>query len=769
MKNFQASDRISISFLFLSVIFGVAAFLPGGLIPSSVLKGYLFGSCVLVAFVAWLIGRLIEGVFRIPKTSIVLALGVFVLAMFLSAFFSHSPYLSFFGEGFEQGTFFVICSLTLAAFLASIFLSSRKRIFFFLKVSLILYVVLAIFQLAHLFFPAATSLGIFSSKTDSAIGLWTDFVFLSGAALIGSLLALHFTRPGKSFRIILWVAAALGLFFAILGNIFLVWILIGSTSIATLVYVLVSTRSLHERRFPVAAFVLSLIALLFLLANSLFGGMLANLLHASFFDIHPSIGSTVHTALLSIRHHIVFGVGPNTFAKEWLVYRPAIVNASSLWNTPFAAGVSLLGTIAFLGGALGILSSLFLIGTVVYEALKNIFTSTENRDSGNTVFATCLITLYFFIAVVFSAPGIAVTVLAFVLVGILIGMLAGEGRISMLEIHFLKDQRSGFFSILGIVLFLLLSVAGAYAATERFASVVFFEKGIKSSGTGDFTSSSQFVSKAIALSDLPVYERTRVLLAEQSIQQILSAPASAGNIDSVRASVQSAVGIGNTAGRQAIKLDPTDPSNYLALADFFRSLTPLKIDGVQASAIDTYQRAIALVPTYPKSYLGLATLYFDAGDNVDARIYVQKALDQKKNYTDAYFLLAQIEVSDGNTAGAIQKIQSAADADPNNPDVYFELGLLRYNSGDYVNAIGAFKTTINLSNQYLNAWYYLALAEGKTGNVKDATDILTALHNRLPENQEVANALQNITAPVVVPPTKPATSKTEKAKKLPLP
>ncbi len=354
-------------------------------------------------------------------------------------------------------------------------------------------------------------------------------------------------------------------------------------------------------------------------------------------------------------------------------------------------------------------------------------------------------------------------------------MLAGDGRIPHREFPFLKDQRAGFFSILAVVALLLISAGTVYAATERFASVVLFERSLVSAGKDDLATADTRLVQAISLSDLPAFERMRVAFAERSIQEIM-ANSSTSAKDAVSANLKNSISIANAAGRQAIAIDPTDPANYLALGDMLRMIAPLKVDGVTDAAKDAYQHAITLAPNYPKSYLDLATLYFDIGDNTNARAYVQKALDQKYNYTDAFFLLAQIEVSDGNTAKAIEKIQNATLLDPNNPDVYFELGLLRYNSGDYTDAVSAFKQTVSLNTQYLNGWYYLALADQKLGNSSEAADILAALHKRLPDNQDVTNALYgtNTPAPAPAAPAEPDTKSSttttkEKAKKLPLP
>ena len=134
--------------------------------------------------------------------------------------------------------------------------------------------------------------------------------------------------------------------------------------------------------------------------------------------------------------------------------------------------------------------------------------------------------------------------------------------------------------------------------------------------------------------------------------------------------------------------------------------------------------------------------------------------------------MAQIEVANGDTDSAIKRLQDATLFDPNNPDTYFELGLIRYQNADYTDATTAFRSAIVINNQYLNAWYYLALTDQKLGNDTEATTILTALHTRLPDNQTITNSLNGVNAPATVTPKAPTTttnSKVEKAKKLPVP
>ena len=747
-KNYEVCDRVSLVALALSAFLAIIAFIPGGFMPESMIKGYMIVVCVIVSFMAWLVGRLIEGSFHIPRTPMLAATGILGLVLFVSALFAHGSYLSFFGEGFDQGTFALLASSLVGVFLAAMLFTTRARVQGFFKWFFGIYIVLAVLQFVHVLFPSLTSLfGTFTNRVDSPVGLWSDWAFISGAALVGFSVILQFMKPAKLMRTLSIIGAALALFFVILTNILTVWILVGFSAIMILVYTLVVNRASENRTFPYVAFSLSLVALLFVLANGLIGGVAATLLKAPYVDVHPSFAATMHVSGSTLRAHPILGAGPNHFLTEWLTRRPFAVNNNALWDTPFSAGSSFLVTVAVLSGGLGILAVILFLFVYAYESSRKVFRNSAHPEDGVFVFGVFLISLYFILGCLLYSPGIAVTACTFMFVGVFFGTLVGERRIEMRSIEFLKDPRAGFFSILAIVALLMVSAGTAYSATQHFAGLVFFEKSLVNGQNNDLDDANNRLSQAISLTDLPLFERTRVLLAEKSIQNTLAASSTSISQDQIKTTLQNAVSLGNSAGRQAVTLDPNDPANYLALGDFLRMITPLKVDGVYAAAQQAYSSAISLSPQYPKSSLNLAELYFDNSDPTDAETYIQKAIDEKENYTDAYFLRAQIQVAANDNDSALQTLVKTTQLDPNNPDTYFELGLLRYNMADYADAIASFRVTVNLSPQYINAWYYLALSDQKIGSNQEATAILQALHQRYPDNQNVTSALNGNPTP----------------------
>ena len=775
MKNSLVCDRISLTVLSVATLFSIVGFIPGGFLSLGLIKGFVFCLGVLVSFSVWLLGRLIAGSFTIPRSAFFLALGIFVLAMFLSALLSSTPTLSFFGESFEQGTFAILLSSSLAVFLAASLFRTQKRILTFFAGFFLLYIMLALYQVAHLIFPNATALATFGSKVATPAGLWSDFSILSGAALVGFMLMFEFLSPSRLFKFLAILGSILALFFIMVSNSFLVWVLVGLCGLFTLIYKLVSNRLTEGRRFPVFAFTLSLIALFFIPMGGFFGGYLSQKLDLGFVNVNPTVQATSHVAWRSLKTAPLFGAGPNRFLVEWHAYHPQAVNSHTLWNVPFNFGFSFFSTVAFLGGIVGLLSVIFLVLMFIYESMRKAFMFSSDGLRPMLIFSTFLLSFYFFAVLVTTAPGISIVATTFLFVGILFAALVDGGRVSEKTIAFLNDQRASFFSILSIVILILCSVSMMYMTTERVVATIYLNKGFRAVSMGDIQKGDARFAQAASISDTPLIERTRTALAVQALNKILSSPSSSQDV--TKTAVQQAISAGNIAARAAIALDPKDIMNYLNLGDLMQMLVPLKVDGALASSKDAYDRAIKLAPHYPLPYFSLAELYFNANDNKTARTYIDQALAEKPNYTEAYFLLAQIEIADGNTQTAIQRLQDATIVDPTNPDTHFELGLLRYQNGDYAGARTSLGTAVNLDNSYLNAWYFLALANDRAGNKDEAKQILEALHDRLPDNKTIQTAYDNveagrpaapasITAPATT--TTTTTSKTEKSKKLPV-
>ena len=747
-KRFYLADKIALIILSITMFLSVIFFLPGGLLSGELLKGYLLIIGTSAAFIAWLVGRLIEAQFHFAWSPMFLGLAALVVAVFLSALFSPTPYLSFFGEGFDSGTCISILMFVLIFFLASQLFVSRRRVAAFTSGFFILYIVLALYQLAHLFFPTLTSFGIFSGRATTPVGLWSDFAYLSGAALVGCTLILEFLQQSKLFRFVIMCVGLLAFFFVVLANVLSVWMLVAASSFIILIYKLTQNKSSENPRFPITAFVLLLITLFLVLMNGVFGGFLAQALNARYVGIGLNLHATLTIARSSLDAHSIFGAGPNRFLHEWLQFRPAGSYSGALWNTPFSSGVSFFATLGLLTGTLGILACILFLFYFVFDGIRKTYLP-KGSSKNFFAFSFFIIALYFILALLVDSPGISIIFCAFFFSGLFLSTLVQEKRIATRIVSFTKENRVSFLAAILVVVLTIIMMSIVSVATERFIADVYFQMGIRDANDGAYTIADLRLSQAITIRDLPSFERERVALAQAILQKTLSD--SSLSSDQMQTDSSTIIGIGNTAALRAVSLDPSDPRNYLALADFMSTLAGLKVQNAFSSAETAYLSAIKGFPDYPEPYLGLAQLYFNAQDLKNAALYANEALEKKPDYTDAFLVLEKIDLSNNDSSSAIAVLKKAISLDQNNPDLYLDLGLAEYTTGDYADSVSALRTNVTENESSINGWYYLALADQKIGNMSEANTILNALHSKFPDNADISAALVG-PAPSIPPP-----------------
>jgi hypothetical protein len=654
-------DRISFVVLSCTVLLSLVAFMPGGYISSEVAKGYVLIGGVSLAVIAWLISRLIEGKFHVPNSPVIQAVGVLGIVFFLSALFSKVPYLSFWGNGFDQGAFVPLACSLAALFLGAVLYTSRKRVFAFLSGLFFVYIAVALFQILHILIPSATTLGAFFSSTSTPLGSWADLGYISGGMLVAATLVFEFYQPSRVLRLLALKTAVIAIFFLILTNIFSALLVACIAEICILGYKLMSVRIARVHHFPYLAFFASLALIFFVLAHGVLGGSLARVLDVPYTTASPDAKTTLFVARSTLHEEPVFGAGLNRFSQVWFAHRPLRVNESPLWNVPFLSGYSFLFTIGFLSGILGLLAILFFIGTLIVSGVRRVFVAEADTERNFFVFGMYMLALYFVAVMSIASPGIGVTVLGFFSVGLLIAALCVEGRVRVRTVSFLGEYRIGFFAILGIVSVIILALITIGTATKRFVAVGYFSAGFRAVSDGDVVRADAQFDRASALADIPLFETSRTRLSLAVISRTLSNAGTAPISPTARVLLENAVTTGSVSAQTAVALDPTDPSHSIALGDFLAKLVPLKVENAASSARQAYLAASALAPNYPESYLRLAELDREMGDSAGAIENLRKALLLKTNYVEAYFDLALAYKLKGDTAIA-RSILSALQA-----------------------------------------------------------------------------------------------------------
>lgn len=743
----------SVFFILLSLAFLIPIFF----IPQEILdlsKSVLISTLVTIAFFLWLVERMKDGRFIFPKSLLLLS-GSFISIAFLgSSIFSEVPRVSILGAGYETGTFATIFILFLLMFLASIFFQRQSRIFYLYSAFLGSFIVTFIFQFGVV---ALASFSLLSQKFLSSIpanliGKWTDLAAFFGLILVLSLIALELIALRKSLKVMLIIVVALSLVSLILINFSLLWMIIGFLSLVISVYALSFSsgatkeeKSSFTRKFPVISFGVLLVSLLFVIGSNMVNDVRSRYIPINIptETIRPSWQGTYEVGKNVLRHDPIFGIGPNRFTNAWLSNKPDGVNQSGLWNVDFDAGVGLVPTFILMTGVVGAMAWLLFFSLLLYRGFTAILSLTVGRTSHYLLVSSFLGAIYLWIVSIFYVPNITIFSLAFLMTGVFIAALAETGIGKNYNFSFLSDPRTGFISVLVLVLFIIGTVAGGYVLFEKFLSVVFFQNGLATSQQGNIDGTLSSISRAASLSEYDLYYRNLSTINIARLNSILSQKGVSQ--DTIKAEFQSESRFAITNALRARDLDPTNYQNWITLGNAYETLAPFGVQDAHEEAKKAFDMAISLNPKSPALLLARARLDVEK-DKESAKAYIAKALALKSDYTDAIFMLSQLQADEGNLGSAIASVEVASVISPNDVGVFFQLGFLRYKNKDWQGAISALERAIELSPSYSNARYFLGLSYAKVGRTGDAVEQFKNIETLNPGNSEVQNILLNLRA-----------------------
>lgn len=776
-KRIEFFNKLSFVTLLATMFLSMFFFIPYVPVTLEASKGFLLSVGTTLSVFFWLIARLGEGKFTFPKDRLILFAGAIPLVFLVASFFSSSLYVSLFGSGFEMGTFGSMLILFVIFFLSSMYFQTEKRLWYFIGALFLGALVLSVFELLNMFvgfgrfFPGLLQ-GVSSGNL---VGSWNNFALLFGLIILLSLFTLEFLKTKGFFLFVQYFLLVTGLFFLVVINIPLVWILVGIFSMIIFVYSVsiqhAGIKIVHgggeSKRFPFAALIVIFFSLSFLIGSNSLGGLISRYINLSNPEVRPSIVTSGQIAWKAIKHNPLFGTGPNTFAIDWALWQPKEIAQTVFWNSDFNEGYSTLSTFLVTTGILGLLAWIAFFVIFVIRGLQSLRVALKDPLSNYFILTTFMVAIYSWITFIIYTPNIVMMMLAFSSSGILIGILVYRQVVGVKHFSFLNDPRNSFFAILSLMVLMIMTLSVTYLYVEKFTSVIYFSEGLKTDNTIESLSRSEkMLTNAISLDKNDVYYRTLsqvyiaeigVLINDKNISQ-----------DTLKSSLQQLINFAQNSATLAVSQNPKQHLNYVNLGNVYASLVPLSVENSYESAVSSYEKAQLLAPNNPSIILARAELEFAKKNNEEARKLIQQALDLKVNYTDALFLLAQIETSEGNNSLAIKQVEKAAQLSPNDATIFFRLGLLRYNNSEYANAVGSFEQAVYLDPNYLNARYFLGLSYQKVNRASDALAQFNILKQVLPDNQDVKNAidsLSRVSAPVTPEVTNNTTdTKTTKGK-----
>jgi cytochrome c-type biogenesis protein CcmH/NrfG len=744
---------------------GILLLIPSPSISFYGTKATVFAVGALLAFIAFVVSRLVRGSFVVPPLALLGAVWLVPIAYGLSALFSGLELSrAFFGTELETDTLgFMVLMALLTSMAALVLRRAADYRTFFLALS----ATLGLMLLAQIGIIIAANAGANVAASVNVIGGFSDFGMMAGLLVVLALVASRFLSLPTKASLALWVGVALALGFLALVNSAITWILVGLTALALFIEAvlrrrghvddadLIGVESLaseepvsmeSDRQALGAPLVVLLVSLFFLLGGSSIGSAVASSMGISTIDVRPSWQSTFSVGTHTLASSPLFGSGPGTFGEKWLEFRDATLNDTIFWNVDFGSGISIISTSFVTTGIIGVIAWLVLLGAFVYLGARTLLLKLpEDHYLRFVSLASYVGAAYVLILALLGSPGVVVLATGFLLLGVFISsMRHGTGR-NERGIIFSRTPRVGFAIVFALTLLLIGSVAATYGVLARYMGTLAYGEAANalSSGNLDLAESALNRSLSFAPTDRSYQlasaiglERMRRIAADTTL-----APSTA------QQQFQTALSSSLAAGLEATRRGPRNYQNWAALGGIYQAVMPLGIEGSYEGAKDAYTHAAALNPTSPILPYMLAQLEIAQNNGAGAEAKLLESITVKRDYIPAILLLSQLEIQLGKATEALQAAEAAAYFAPNEPAVVFQVGILRSGTGDTAGAADAFARAVELNPQYANARFFLAAMYSMQGRYQEAAEELRAVAALSEENAAaVAEDLASVEA-----------------------
>ena len=762
-QTHKISFLVVLALLFLLPIF----FIPGGALNLEVAKSALFSFGIIVAVLVFLFEIWQEGKLDIPWHPFVFTVALLPLIYVLSALLSTPSSLSLLGYNFEAGTFGFMLFGSAVLILASIIFSDTLRVLQALGVFFVSILIITLFVLIKMFFGGDVLVwGNFFTKTSNPIGNWTDLAVSFGLLSAIATLAIGMIPMKFPFRVLVYATFALGVVMLVIINFFTAFVLTLIVSVflfiyfsrgekdffntaATPTYSALTDFILRPTFLPA---MLGLISLIFLINPTIsatrgtLGDVISNAVKIQNIDVRPSLSATLNISKAVLSQDGLLGSGPNTFDRDWLIYKSVDVNTTPFWAVAFPFGIGFIptqiATTGLVGSALWI-AFFVLFALVIFRALNNL---PESRDERFTLISTFLLAILLWLSSFLYTPSATMLMLAFIFSGIFMAVVIQHGAVSYRGFNLNQNSQVRFISIALMAVIALGAFGLGWVGFNKTVSAFYFQKAVGLSNVAGISlvEIENQLEKAIKFSATDKYyiALSRINFAKAQA----AASATTGAPEENKANFEDALRKSISAARSAVNINPAGYDNWVALGMIYSALVPppLLVEGAYENAQLAYSEARLRNPTNPALLLLLARLELSHGNRETARSFIRRALALKEDYADAYVFLAQLEIQDGNTTGAIASAERLVALMPSNSGIYFELGLLKYSNKDYNGAMEAFKLALASTPDYANAKYYLGLTLTRLGRLDEARAEFEVLLATNPDSAEVRAALDSL-------------------------
>jgi len=728
----------------------LTAFLPFFVVPVSWAtpaqsKVLLVSIAVLISTCAWAWSYYMRRSHALPNSRILFASALLPTVYLISALVSGHKGSSFVSGTGEQDTVVMMTLLfALITLTAVAYKNTSEAATAFIRAVVVGGLVLVLAQITHLIIPSFT-LGVMNGSATSIFGSWHElgiacglFVLLAVGLWNSRLLPSPWIYALRS----LGAVSALLLFILDMQD---VWYILGIVLLLFGCYKwLTSAREVHHDTRPhTHAIVLLAIGLILIVAGyeaAFIHDRMPARLQTVQTEVRPSWSGTfiVGRKVLANVRPLVFGSGPNSFAREWSINKPADVSATAFWNVDFNSGVGFIPTAIVTVGLLGLLSWLALLGALFSAATRFIgsLRQTPERPLLAVLFVGGLYLVAFHIL---NVPNTGLSALTFLLFGVL--AVADPSPRRLITLQTLATWRSTVGTT-AIGVLAIVFVGASVLSLRATVSDLLVNRSIAvyvASSNADHA--LRLIQNALLVSpNNDRGHRAAVQLGLFELQRLASSPTT----DTATTARFSAI-LESTIrhGLSAVRIDSSDYQNWLSLAGLYQSMGGAGVVDGYKNATEAYQKAITANPADPQPHLRLAEIAFAQKHFTSAKKYADEAIALKPDLAAAYFLRSLAEARKNEYPAAVYDAEVAANIAHEEPLSWYNLGAILYAAGSYDLATQALERSVALLED-AQSLYMLGLSYDKLGRSQDALVALRKASQLRPNSETLAKIMLNL-------------------------
>jgi cytochrome c-type biogenesis protein CcmH/NrfG len=479
-------------------------------------------------------------------------------------------------------------------------------------------------------------------------------------------------------------------------------------------------------------------------------------------EVFPTYGASFGVAKDSLGANPIFGTGPGTFVQDYALYREASYNASPLWYLRFDRGTSYLATLAATLGFAGLVGWLAIIAVGFWKAAAYLLAA-RRREGSEWVMVMAVVVAWTasVVGVTLYAASFASLFIFWVLYALIIRMTAP----SKIELGFEASPRAALGLTFGLVVTVVLALAGWYVFVTRIAADVKFANALGGSSKLDqAVAQLESARKLNSFSDLITRNLSQSYLLK--IQAVIANDKldQQDRANQVLLYTDGAV----AAARSAVALSPEDASNWAQLGSIYAAIAPY-VGNAADEAIKAYGEASRLDPTSPVYQTETGKVYIQMADiaGVDAQnaksddaknaakakgaealtkanAQFEKALKLKGDYAPAGFQLALVLDRQGKIKDAISKLEEVRSQATTDVGVALQLGLLYYRNDDKDKAQAELERAVRLLPSFVNARWYLSMIYEENGKYDEAIKQVEEIIKLVPDNTDAKKRLADL-------------------------